>query len=130
MGQVASYIATATRRLTRIIRDNLEFSLAVPGALLALTPVLGPTMLGAFGFTAIGPAAGSLAASWHGSIGNAAAGSVFAWCQSAAMGGGAASLFNAAGAVGAGILGSTAAQARSGGPSRQEGYASEAMVAG
>ncbi|KAM5436560.1 hypothetical protein MferCBS31731_005838 [Microsporum ferrugineum] len=120
MGQAASYIATATRRLARAIRDNLKFCLAVPGALLTLTPVLGPMTLGAFGFTAIGPAAGSLAAMWHASIGNAAAGSVFAWCQSAAMGGGAASLFNAAGAVGAGILGSTAAQAMSGRPSHQE----------
>ncbi|EFR05206.1 hypothetical protein MGYG_08220 [Nannizzia gypsea CBS 118893] len=112
MGQAISYVATATRRLARAIRDNFKFYYAVPGALLALAPVLGPTILGAFGFTAIGPAAGSLAALWHASIGNVAAGSVFAWCQSAAMGGGAAGVFNVAGGVGAGLLGSAAVQAR------------------
>jgi hypothetical protein len=49
-------------------------------------PVLGPA-----GFAAVGPAAGSAAAAWQASIGVVHAGSLFAWCQSAAMGGAALS---------------------------------------
>lgn len=39
------------------------------------------------GFTAAGPVAGSAAAAWQSSMGLVEAGSIFAWCQSAAMGG-------------------------------------------
>jgi hypothetical protein len=61
--------------------------------------------LGWLGFTATGPAAGSYAASWMASIaaangGGVAAGSLYAWCQSVAMGGAAA-----VGWLGAGIAG-------------------------
>lgn len=60
-----------------------------------------PAILGAIGFSAIGPVAGSIAAGWQASMGSVAAGSFFAFLQSAAMGGAAASLFAGAGAVGA-----------------------------
>ncbi|KAI5302629.1 hypothetical protein KEM56_000504 [Ascosphaera pollenicola] len=43
------------------------------------------TVLGAVGFGAAGPVAGTVAAAWQASIGNVAAGSVFAACQSVAM---------------------------------------------
>lgn len=46
-------------------------------------------MLGLFGFTATGVAAGSFAAAWQSSVGNVAAGSLFAWMQSTAAVGGA-----------------------------------------
>ena len=46
-------------------------------------------MFGIVGFTATGVAAGSLAAAWQSSIGNVAAGSLFAWMQSTAAAGGA-----------------------------------------
>ena len=61
-----------------------------------------PLILGAAGFGVMGPIAGSAAAGWQSSIGIVQAGSLFAWCQSAAMGGAAASTITAAGIVGAG----------------------------
>lgn len=51
---------------------------------------LGP-VLGAVGFGAAGPIAGTAAAAWQAGIGNVAGGSLFAMCQSAAMGGAALS---------------------------------------
>jgi len=57
-------------------------------------------VLGAIGFTAAGPAANSAAAAWQASIGAAKAGSLFSWCQSAAMGGGALGGIQAAGVAG------------------------------
>ena len=59
-----------------------------------------PTILGAIGFSAVGPVAGSIAAGWQASIGSVVAGSVFAFLQSAAMGGAAVGLFAGFGAVG------------------------------
>ncbi|KAK6343471.1 hypothetical protein TWF730_011060 [Orbilia blumenaviensis] len=44
-----------------------------------------PVVLGALGFGAAGPAAGSLAAAWQSSIGNVASGSLFALAQSIGM---------------------------------------------
>lgn len=69
-------------------------------------------ILGAAGFTAIGPAAGSAAAAWQSSIGVVQAGSVFAWCQSAAMGGatlGAIQGVGVGGVIAAGAAGATGA---------------------
>lgn len=43
-------------------------------------------VLGVVEFTAAGPAAGSAAAAWQALIGAVQAGSLFTWCQSAAMG--------------------------------------------
>ncbi|KAF2753406.1 hypothetical protein EJ05DRAFT_541919 [Pseudovirgaria hyperparasitica] len=48
--------------------------------------IFGP-LLSLMGFTAVGPAAGSLAAAWQASLGTVAGGSLFAILQSAAMAG-------------------------------------------
>lgn len=56
--------------------------------------------MGAVGFSAAGPVAGSAAAAWQSSIGAIQAGSLFAWCQSAAMGGSALGWIQAGGIVG------------------------------
>jgi hypothetical protein len=53
----------------------------------ALAPVLVPLILSGVGFTTAGVAAGSWAAGVHASIGNVAAGSLFALAQSVAAGG-------------------------------------------
>lgn len=52
------------------------------------------------GFSALGPVAGSFAAGWQAGIGYVATGSLFAFLQSAAMGGAAIGLFTGIGAVG------------------------------
>jgi hypothetical protein len=57
-------------------------------------------MLDMIGFTATGVAANSLAAAWQSSIGNVAAGSLFAWMQSTAAAGGAWAVPWAMGAAG------------------------------
>lgn len=62
-----------------------------------------PAALGWVGFTSVGPAAASYASAWQASIGAVKAGSVFAWFQSAAMGGTAATQIAAVGAAGAGL---------------------------
>ncbi|KAF3188063.1 hypothetical protein TWF225_003840 [Orbilia oligospora] len=68
----------------------------------AAVPVVGyfaaPVVLGAVGFSATGPVAGSYAAAWQSSIGVVQAGSTFAALQSAAMTG---CVSVAGGAVGA-----------------------------
>jgi hypothetical protein len=64
-----------------------------------------PPLLAAVGFGALGPVAGSAAAGWQASIGLVEAGSLFAWCQSVAMGGAALGGVFAAGAAGAGLVG-------------------------
>jgi hypothetical protein len=69
-------------------------------------------VLGAIGFAAAGPVAGSAAAAWQSSIGLVEAGSIFAWCQSAAMGGAAVGGILATGLGGAGVaVGATVAGA-------------------
>ena len=70
--------------------------------IVALTTV--PIILPAIGFSSAGPVAGSLAAIWQSSIGFVAAGSPFAFLQSAAMGGAAAGWIYGAGAAGLGVL--------------------------
>ena len=60
-------------------------------------------VLGLVGFAAAGPVAGSAAAAWQSSIGLVQAGSLFAWCQSAAMGGAAVNGIIACGAAGGGV---------------------------
>ncbi len=55
------------------------------------------------GFGVAGPVAGSAAAAWQSSLGLVEAGSIFAWCQSAAMGGAAVSGILATGLAGAGV---------------------------
>ncbi|KAI9465367.1 hypothetical protein BJY52DRAFT_683695 [Lactarius psammicola] len=51
-----------------------------------LTPIMVPAILGLFGFSAIGPVAGTAAAAWQSGIGSVAAGSLFATAQGVAMG--------------------------------------------
>ncbi|MCJ1254776.1 hypothetical protein MMC24_002592 [Lignoscripta atroalba] len=89
--------------LVRYIKSH-PYLFALQSTGLAVTTVaLGaPLILGAAGFGALGPVAGSAAVAWQSSMGIVQAGSVFAWCQSAAMGGAAAGGIMAAGAVGAG----------------------------
>ena len=53
--------------------------------------------------TAMGPVAGSLAAAWQSSIGAVQANSLFAWCQSAAIGGTALNAIRVAGVAGAAL---------------------------
>lgn len=60
-----------------------------------------PAILGAIGFSAAGPVLGSVAAGWQASMGSVAAGSLFAFLQSAAMGGAAMGLFTGVGVLGA-----------------------------
>lgn len=62
-----------------------------------------PAILGAVGFSAIGPVAGSAAAAWQASMGPVVAGSLFPFLQSAAMGGAAMGVFTGIGAAGAAV---------------------------
>ncbi|KAF2193606.1 hypothetical protein K469DRAFT_532952, partial [Zopfia rhizophila CBS 207.26] len=72
--------------------------LGVFGAASLINPALGVA-----GFSVVGPTAGSAAAAWQSSIGLVQAGSFFAWCQSAAMGGAAAGTIMAAQGAGIGV---------------------------
>lgn len=60
-----------------------------------------PAILGAIGFSATEPVLGSMAAGWQAFIGSVAAGSLFSFLQSAAMGGAAMGLFTVVGVLGA-----------------------------
>ncbi|MCJ1309065.1 hypothetical protein MMC25_002720 [Agyrium rufum] len=79
----------------RIIRgvkkkfDDAPTTTKVGIALICLSVTILPTLF-LVGFGTAGPVAGSLAASWQSSIGLVQAGSLFAFLQSAVMGGGAA----------------------------------------
>lgn len=74
--------------------------LQVLGLTVSTLSFLAVPVLGAVGFTAAGPVAGSAAAAWQSSIGAVQAGSLFAWCQSAAMGGAAVGGIQAASVAG------------------------------
>ncbi|KAI0951709.1 hypothetical protein AcV7_007729 [Taiwanofungus camphoratus] len=89
---------------------------AVAGA--ALAPVVAPIALGAVGFGASGVVGGSLAALIQGGIGNVAAGSLFAICQSIGAGGALPVLGYVAGA-GLGVA-ATAAAGQAGGTENDE----------
>ena len=74
------------------------------GVVVSAAAALTLPVLGAVGFGALGPIGGSAAAGWQASIGLVEAGSLFAWCQSAAMGGAVAvNTIVAAGAAGGGV---------------------------
>ena len=90
-------------RFTQYITDNpVRFALQVTGGV-ASTALFAVPILGAIGFSAIGPVAGTAAAGWQASIGAVQAGSLFAFCQSAAMGGAAATAMTATGISGAAV---------------------------
>jgi len=83
----------------------VRFTLQILGGVTLLVSLVTVPVLGTVGFAATGPVAGSTAAAWQASIGLVEAGSLFAWCQSAAMGGAALSGIVASGVAGAGISG-------------------------
>lgn len=90
-------------RLSSYIRSHrYRFAFQVTGGLVGTAAAFTPAVLGAMGFSALGPVAGSAAAGWQGGIGAVQAGSLFAWCQSATMGGTAANGIIATGAAGGG----------------------------
>lgn len=62
-----------------------------------------PAILGAVGFGALGPVAGSTAAGWQSSTGLVAAGSAFSFLQGAAMGGVAMGVITGVGIVGGAV---------------------------
>ncbi|KAL9632646.1 MAG: hypothetical protein Q9204_003711 [Flavoplaca sp. TL-2023a] len=64
------------------------------------TLIISTTALPILGFSSAGPVVGSVAAGWQSSIGAVSAGSLFAFLQSAGMGGAAAGLFVGGGVVG------------------------------
>ncbi|KAJ8112496.1 hypothetical protein OPT61_g5148 [Boeremia exigua] len=76
-------------KLSNWIMDHTAEAAALLIALAAMPVALAatPAMLGLVGFTAFGPAAGSIAAVVQSTTGPVAAGSAFATLQSAAMGG-------------------------------------------
>lgn len=75
----------------------------VAGLTLSAVSMFAVPVLGWVGFTATGPAAGSAAAAWQASIGVVRAGSLFSWCQSAAMSGSALGTIKLAGVAGAAL---------------------------
>lgn len=101
----ASIPSTIRDRLLQHIKAHPYLSaLQASGALLGAVSLGAPLILGAAGFSAVGPVAGSAAAAWQSSTGLVQAGSFFSWCQSAAMGGAAVGGIAAAGTVGASAL--------------------------
>ena len=81
--------------LSKLLKDILAWIRAI---LYKLTGILGgitlfalacatPAILGAIRFSAVGTVGGIIAAGWQASMGSVAAGSLFAFLQSAAIGG-------------------------------------------
>ena len=89
---------------TYISEHPVRFGIQCVGAVVGIAATVALPVLGAAGFGALGPVAGSSAAAWQASIGAVEAGSLFAWCQSAAMGGMAVNGIIATGATGGAIL--------------------------
>lgn len=89
--------------MTHVQSHPVRSALQASGLLVGAACFGAPLILGAVGFSALGPVAGSAAVAWQSSLGAAQAGSFFALCQSAAMGGAVASGITAAGAVGASV---------------------------
>ena len=89
------------KKIGDTIKENPKTAAAIGGGILAVTAV--PLALAAAGFGAAGVAAGSAASAWQVSIGNVAAGSFFAACQSAGAAGMAASTTVGVGAAGAAV---------------------------
>jgi len=91
-------------KLTNYIKQHpIKFGLQVAGGVASLASLAVSPILSAAGFAATGPTASSVAAGWQASIGLVRAGSLFSWCQSAAMGGAAATGVLATGLTGAGV---------------------------
>lgn len=87
-----------------IREDPVSFGLQVAGVTAVAGAIATLPVLSAAGFSTAGPLVGSTAATWQSSLGLVQAGSAFAWCQSAAMGGAAVNNIIAIGAAGAGVV--------------------------
>lgn len=88
----ASQVLIDTRRLLLAFRawiraNRKQFIAICIGVILFALACATPATLGAIGFSATGPLAKSFAAAWQASIGCVAPGSLFAFLQSATMGG-------------------------------------------
>ncbi|KAI3337163.1 hypothetical protein HD806DRAFT_475868 [Xylariaceae sp. AK1471] len=95
----------ASKVLTHIKAHPISSGISAVGlGALGVVSLVNPA-LGIAGFSAMGPAAGSAAAAWQSSVGLVQAGSFFAWCQSAAMGGAAAGTIAGLQGVGLGVAG-------------------------
>lgn len=95
-------MAQLARSMTTWIKAHKkETALILTGIIMLALCIAMPAILGAIGFSAQGPIIGSMAAAWQSSIGSVAAGSLFAFLQSAAMGGAAMGLFAGFGVLGA-----------------------------
>ncbi|KAF8243300.1 hypothetical protein K440DRAFT_664244 [Wilcoxina mikolae CBS 423.85] len=92
------------------VKNNPRTTAAVTtGVIVAIAPeVVIVPILGPLGFTSGGVAAGSTAAGIQAGIGNVAASSTFAFCQSAAAGGYGAATVGAVGGYGAAVVGAAA----------------------
>lgn len=95
--EFGDYVALG--KFVRYVQDNpARFALQATCAVISTAALITIPVLGAIGFSGIGPVAGTVAAGWQASIGAVEAGSLFALCQSAAMGGAAATGLIATGA--------------------------------
>jgi hypothetical protein len=78
-------------KFMRYVKDNpAQFTLQVTGTVASTMAFITVPVLGVIGFSAIGLAAGMVAAAWQSSISLVNVGSLFALCQSTEMGGAAA----------------------------------------
>lgn len=80
-----------------------KFAAVLGGSTLFALSCATPAILGAMGFSAVGPVAGSIAAGWQALLGSVTSGSLFAFLQSAAMGGVAMGFFTGIGVMGVGV---------------------------
>lgn len=87
----------------------------IVGGVAMIASVAALPVLGLAGFAAEGPLIGSAAAAWQSSIGVVQAGSLFTWCQSAAMGGAAINGIVAGGVAGGGVAVAASGAAAAGG---------------
>jgi hypothetical protein len=102
---IAHQTSISSKIIEHIRAHPLSSGITAAGiGVLGLASLVNPA-LGIAGFSALGPTAGSAAAAWQSSIGIVQAGSAFAWCQSAAMGGSAAGTIVATQGLGAGLTG-------------------------
>lgn len=95
-------MAQLTKSMTTWIKAHKkQLAVILAGIIILALCLAMPAILGTIGFGASGPVVGSMAAAWQATIGNVVAGSLFAFLQSAAMGGAAMGLFAGFGVLGA-----------------------------
>jgi len=96
-----SRVSTATVEYVR--SHPYIFGAQIIGTVVSGTLLATPAIATAIGFSALGPVARSMAAGWQASMPLILAGSWFAWCQSAAMGGTTVGLATIGTGIGAGV---------------------------